>query len=505
MTAEVSGDKAIHGLLRRHWPPEGQVCLLLAAFAEPDVARRAWRKWQAENDLALADHADMRLLAAIAPRIREIEPDMPLDPRLEGMRRYIWAVNHVTLGTTLPLLRTMRAAGLRLMLLKGVARLAQDPNLLKERALRDVDVLVHPDDWERAVAVTREAGWQPSLGEERRLTKLASHAVGMSGPNSRAGSEFDLHRFAIRQNQCEGDDLGLWQRAQRAALQGVDLLVPSVTDQAMIALSQATIYNHRPHPALWALDVGAFLRTGAIDWNHLTEETERRRIALFVAAPLLLLRERLDLAIPEQALGRLARPVGQAYQVEFASRAMRYKPANAAEAKAFRIVTAARAMRLARAVPEESRDAKSPSLTWRAARLDPGGRLTVPIPEGMRPLARLRLEVSFRAFHAGQRSRLQVMSDDLALMLIPIGAASRGRGGRRRYRGIVHIPACLLTLRGPGSIQLVADRKLRIRSVVVRFGPADAEPALARIGGTLKSWWCALPPLRRRSAEPASP
>ncbi|HWA49930.1 MAG TPA: nucleotidyltransferase family protein, partial [Dongiaceae bacterium] len=149
---------------------------MTAALADSETARTAWRKWRDENDLARADHAEVRLLAAVAGRIRKIEGDMPLDPRLEGMRRHIWAMNQMTLGATKPLLAAMSAAGLPLMPLKGAARLAIDPDVSKERALRDVDVLVPPDEWARAVGVVLAAGWRNSRGENAELLQSAAHA-----------------------------------------------------------------------------------------------------------------------------------------------------------------------------------------------------------------------------------------------------------------------------------------------------------------------------------------
>lgn len=493
------------GWLRRHWPPEGQIQLLTAALADLDAARPAWRQWRAENDLAVADHAEVRLLAAVAGRIREIEPDMPLDPRLEGMRRYIWAVNQVTLSATRPLLAAMNAAGLRLTLIKGAARLATDPGLAKERAVRDIDVLIHPEDWERAVGVALEAGWRPSRGGNDQLSQLTSHAVGLSSPKGRAGGEFDLHRFAIRQNQCRGQDLDLWERARRASFQGIDLLCPSPTDQAMIALSQAVLYNHRPHPAHWALDISAFLRTGEIDWSLFLQDVHLRRIELFVAAPLLLLRERLLCPVPDHVLTDLTRPIGKAYRVEFETRATSYKPATEESVAAFRIVASARAMRMARARPiNEPGSISQASSTFRAWWLDRGDTLEIPVPPNMPPFARLRLEVSFQAWHAGRSSQLRIMAQDLVLALVPVAHTSRKVGGRVRYRTVLRFPACLIATRGVGAIQIATDRKLRVRDICVRFGPPSAESAFANFAAALKSRLGAWLSVRRPAARRAS-
>src|SRR5262245_9462283 len=145
--------------LRRHWPPEGQILLLKAALADLETARQAWRQWQAGPDLADASWGEVCLLAALARRMPELAGDAPPDPRLLGARRHIWTRTQLTYASTRPLLATLRAEGLRMMLIKGAARLSADPTLAQDRALRDVDVLIHPDDWERSIALANREGW----------------------------------------------------------------------------------------------------------------------------------------------------------------------------------------------------------------------------------------------------------------------------------------------------------------------------------------------------------
>lgn len=495
---------SVRTLLRRHFPPEGQIQLLTAALADPELARQAWRQWKAGNDLALADHAEVRLLAAVAGRIREIEPDLPLDPRLEGMRRYIWAVNQVTFSATRPLLTAMREAGLRLMLLKGAARLAADPGLAKQRAARDIDVLIRPDEWQRAVDAVLAAGWRNSLGDNDEMRSLTTHAVGLSGPHSRLGGEFDLHRFAIRQNQCRNHDLGLWERAQQVEFLGVNVLCPSPTDQAIVTLSQASLFNRGPHPAHWALDIAAFARADQIDWSQFLHEVHFRRIELFVAAPLLLLRERLQVPVPDHVLDDLTRPIGAAYRIEFETRTKNYRPKTPEAVKASRIVAGARAMRLARSLGH-SGSAAPPASTIRAWWLGPDQRLVVPVPAGMRPFARLRVEISFQAWHAASGRHLRVMSQNVTLVRIPVARASRTQSGRIRYKAVFRVPACLLTMSGGGKLSIRTDGKLRVRDLRVRFGAPAAENVLAELGEALRARLAKWLSVRRRSAAPASP
>src|SRR5262245_49502351 len=118
----------MHEILRRYWPPEGQILLLTAALADLEAARQAWRQWNLGRELDGATPQEVRLLSAVALRMPELEPGSPPDPRLVGARRYIWTHTQMTLAVVRPLLAAMRSEELRLLLLKGAARLASDPS-----------------------------------------------------------------------------------------------------------------------------------------------------------------------------------------------------------------------------------------------------------------------------------------------------------------------------------------------------------------------------------------
>ncbi|HWA50423.1 MAG TPA: hypothetical protein VG742_19300, partial [Dongiaceae bacterium] len=146
----------------------------------------------------------------------------------------------------------------------------------------------------------------------------------------------------------------------------------------------------------------------------------------------------------------------------------------------------------------------------RIGRLDRDTMVDVPLPANLSPFARLRLEISFKAWTAGQHSHLRVMSRDVLLALIPVARANRQQGGRGRYRAVVHVPACLIMLSGGGAIQIRASRKLRARSVRVRFGAPLAESGLAGYAEAWKDWLSVWLPgscgsLRRPAARRASP
>src|SRR5262249_40537219 len=97
----------VNPVLRRYWPPEPQILLLLVALGDRESAKRAWSDWIACNNLDNASWAEARLLASAARRVRELAPVSPWLQRLDGVRRFIWANTQLTLNKTRPLLAAL--------------------------------------------------------------------------------------------------------------------------------------------------------------------------------------------------------------------------------------------------------------------------------------------------------------------------------------------------------------------------------------------------------------
>lgn len=477
-------------LLRQFWPQEGQILLLIAALAELEPARRAWRQWNARQNLADASSPEVRLLAAVARRMPDLAPGTPPDPRLVGSRRYIWTHTQMTLGTTRPLLAAMQADGLRLMLMKGSARLAADPLLAQERALRDIDVLIHPDDWERALRLATRLGWTHDWPDIDLTALRRMHALGLNSPQPGASGEFDLHRFVLWECRNDGQDVGLWERAKPVRFLDIDVLCPSVTDQALVTLAQSMLYAAAPNAAHWALDVDPAIRTGKVDWNTLLSEVHTRRIELYVAAPLLMLQERIGCPVPSEVMRDLTRPIGKHYLVEFETRATGYGPRLPAQFDAVRIVAAARAMRVARGHPQRSAgQGRTAPVAVRWARLGPDEEIAIPVPAGAEAFERLRLYLAFDVHHARGHAYLKIDAPGLALKLLPIARASKKRGGRIRRLIVLHCPACVFALRGIDQVRVRANDRLAIRNIAMSWDRPAARAPLQSVAAALRWPW----------------
>ena len=318
-------DEPVLEILRRFWPPERQILLLTAALAPPKAAAEAWRKWNCLCTLEEATSPEVRLLACVAQRMPELDPMSPLMPRLTGARRYIFTRTQLTLAAARPLLTALCEADLRLMLLKGGARIAENPWLSAERTLRDVDILVHPDDLDAALAIVDRLDWRPRLpnpwtGNDDALGERlpATHAIGLRSPDPKASGVVDLHQFSLNMCRNVGDDVALWARTRKSTLMGMPFFVPSTTDSVLITLAHSLLFSKGEKTADWALDIEHAIHSKDIDWKLFLAEAHARRIEAFLAAPLMLAAERLGMDVPAAVIAELTLDVDETFLNEFA-------------------------------------------------------------------------------------------------------------------------------------------------------------------------------------------
>jgi Uncharacterised nucleotidyltransferase len=445
-----------HPALRRYRPPETQILLLIAALAEPVAAAVAWQRWTELRDLDTTAWAEVRLLSALAPRLAALDPASPYLPRIKGISRYVWTHTQITLAAGRPLLAALHQAGIPLLVLKGGARMAQDPVAAAGRLLRDIDVLVPRGQWPRALEIADRLGWLPApdashqgrLEPEtvRRIFPM-HHAIGFR----HGKGEVDLHHSALYMSRHPGADDGLWQRAQAATLQSVPVLVPSPADELLHGLCHGALYSPEP-VADWALDTAALIRAGTVDWRVFEAEAVARSVEPYVVAGLMLLVERIGLPVPAAVLKRLTARARDPFIKDFEAHAVGFDPDHPA------LIDAVRDAAGKRAVAMLERQAKPPAgprrrhVTESAPFLAMPEGLAVanPVPTDLSPWGNLRieLEVVLGAVLPGGRLALELRAPGLALKRWYSPAKGKGAAKIGSNLFAVELPACLLLGRG---------------------------------------------------------
>jgi hypothetical protein len=286
------------------WPEGGRLLLLHAALNPEDAtARQALAEWFETNDLDDADFPEHRLFAAITTRFGRALEGLAEYPRLVGLQRLYWTQSRLSVSANLPPLREFVDAGLKIVLLKGAARIALDPAEQKSRTAFDLDLLLPDADFETAVALLTARGWQSSRGES--ALGLRARVSSVRARNFKHGrfGDIDLHRCAYQYVQASDEhDAKLLTEAAPATYYGVDVFVPCVEERIVMAMGHGAFDGH--HHSDWLVDIAGMLQRETVDWDKLHAIAKGRRLCGSVAIALSLLAQGLNVAIPQTVLSR---------------------------------------------------------------------------------------------------------------------------------------------------------------------------------------------------------
>ena len=323
------------------WRPTLEQGLLLQACLLPDTeAREAFHAWAALPGCRHPDAATRRLLPLVWSRWRHWPPsgaaaDAALAAVLPEVKR-TWLDNHRRLQAANGLAERLAAAGVPLMLVKGLPLALQAYGDLGLRPMGDVDLVVPYSQVHQALQVLDAAGWRPlptplkhssSDGGGAVLPPWAlrprplqafdglflrvRHSHGFRHPS---GLEADLHWFVFQGHCDPGMDDALWNGAtalaplNRAAGSHPSplLLVPDPADHLLLLLSHAARWDVVP-AVRWLADAALLLRAApGLDWDRLRLEARRRRLPAVVAPMLALLQEQARAAVPAELVRELA-------------------------------------------------------------------------------------------------------------------------------------------------------------------------------------------------------
>lgn len=454
--------------------------LLKTAICDDVVASGAWQEWNRTTTLDTATSAEVRLLASAGAKVARLEPNSRTLAKLRGAKRYIYTRTQVTLAAVRPLLTALAERHIRMMLIKGAARIAEYPSAAAERTLRDVDILVHHEDLPAAISVIEASGWTARLSNiweqngglaERFAT---SHAIGLAPPDPGRSGSLDLHHFVVPMCRNLGDDDRLWHRSRHVTFQGLEFRLPSTTDSAMISLTHAMLHSKGQKTADWALDVAVSIDAGKIDWSLLLNEVHERQIEAFVMAPLLVLANELQRTVPPRVLDSLAAAIDATRLAEFEYLATGYF----SHAKSHRHVDAARQMAVSRAAAAARKNSAPrpislPSPRAVPRRLGRGEMALVDLPQVRRDVE-LVLEVSFRPGGHWGRSSLLVRCPGLILAMWRRDAPRSLFASIIRRRLVLHIPASLFAMRRITTLGIQAGARNKVSELSLRWIGVDS-------------------------------
>lgn len=261
------------------WPARSHHLLLSAALLpDPDAAGAALRTWLAENDLDDADFSEHRLLSAVATRLGARLDDLPDYRRLVGIQRLNWTKSRMAVRENQGALDILALAGIKIVLLKGAARVALDPEEQKSRTSYDLDILVADADFAEAAERLLDAGWQSARGES--ASGLIARLPSLRARNLKKGrfGDLDLHRHGYRpRHSSPTDDAALMSEAAPVDYYGIGVNVPRAEERLAMAMAHGGL-DGASHSD-WLVDCAQILTGSDLDWDAFRGIIARRNLS----------------------------------------------------------------------------------------------------------------------------------------------------------------------------------------------------------------------------------
>lgn len=292
--------------------PEVRLLLLSAGPRENDAAIGSLLEedldWGLLFHLAVREHA----VPILWERLRRIDAEaVPT-----GVAQRLQQFTHVSHFRQLHLehrlretLEVLHRDGVDVLLLKGAGLALTAYGSFAERPMLDLDLLVRPEDADRALELVSRVRWKGPENEANSSFYAQHHHLAPLEDGD--GTEFSLelhtdlfprgHVFGLTPNL-------LWRDAVTVPLAGAWVASPI---HQLLHLSLHFAWSHFMSSSGWKTfrDIGTLLRTSAIDWDSFAEEAERGHASTACFWTFRLASELCGVRIPEAVLAGL-RPRG---------------------------------------------------------------------------------------------------------------------------------------------------------------------------------------------------
>lgn len=450
-------NRLLRQILRSAWPSPSIDRLLRAALLEDEAAAAAaWRDFEAAADFDHLTAGEMRLVGLVARRLSVLAPGSPMRARIGGIERANWSRSQLAIGEAGSGLRALGAAAVDMLVIKGASRAAAGDAAARGRMVNDVDIVVRPDDIERAFDLLTADGWLPAgSGSVLYHRSRLADAVGINLVRGRFGN-LDLHRTAFHPPYASpADDGAIWDRSVAGRIGYAAVRVPSATDAVAIALAHGALDAHKSSD--WLADIATYVDKG-VDWDLFENIAARHRLQTPAAIALGYVRGRLGRPVPGPMLARLEKGAAERPLALFAALA-ETRP----KAKTIGFSW------LARAAAKQGRLFR----THRRRAAQSRRRVILPLPFGARRRIRPGVKMIEQALVLPGREAGRAWSGTVDLTI----AVERPAASRRvefevnlKDRHLVRLRALLFGGRG-------GERLLRFRFPLV-LAPGDALPFL---------------------------
>jgi hypothetical protein len=287
-----------------------QELLLQAALVDGPEGAAAFARWKAAVDMEEMDRDSYCLLPLLYEALRRRGACDPEMTRLKGVYRKAWYDNTLRFHAGAAVLGALHCAGIKTMVLKGVALSQRYYGDVALRPMQDFDILVPPSRAEAALRLLKRHGWSP-LFDLVGITEAEALATGHAYPfRNSDGYEVDLHWHVFYQRVHAGADHDLWAAAQPFKVSGIETLTLHPADQLLHvcvhAMERAWWGGERRSNLRWVADAVMILRGPQVfDWDRLIAQTQRFQYVLPMREALGYLHDIFGSHIPAVALSSI--------------------------------------------------------------------------------------------------------------------------------------------------------------------------------------------------------
>ncbi|HWB61229.1 MAG TPA: nucleotidyltransferase family protein [Chthoniobacteraceae bacterium] len=285
------------------WPEGTHLALTRAALLDGEPATAAFREWRDNIVFDDLDGGSFRLLPLLRWNMGRLGVKDPLLARIDSACRFQFLETTMKLDALRRLALALHGMNIAMLLLKGASlgqRYYPNPSL---RPMADCDLLIPPEERDRALEGLRAAGWQ-SGGYEESLRHYSieqwhpPHPMIQVELHWRSGIQATLH-----------DDKMAWEASEETEFRGVPCRAFCPEDEIIHACRHG--FNWTPHtpPMRWLADCAMIVRRrGAdMDWDRLASRARAMEETPAVLHSLEWLRREGCAEIPEEALRTLRR------------------------------------------------------------------------------------------------------------------------------------------------------------------------------------------------------
>ena len=263
--------------------------LLAAALRRDGGTARRWTALRDRYPLdEILDRKPRRLLPLVEDGLRR--EDAPADVVDRAVLRDAYAAaeheHSERIAWFAPVVEMLRAAGVEVVVLKGVALALVYYETPALRPMVDVDILIHPRDIDVTMRTLDGAGWTPRapLAQEHVRRR---REVDYRGP---AGEKLDvhwhLHPAFMRPGDGMADDEPFFARATPLMVGGIETAMLDPTDLFLHVLVHGASTGWRTHP-LWVPDAVTLIERGPeLDGDRFVDLVVEANIALPVVEAL---------------------------------------------------------------------------------------------------------------------------------------------------------------------------------------------------------------------------